>query len=358
MVAERDGLHAEGAEQVLGHGVAVDRLGQRLADVDVGEDRARPVDRHVVEVRGRRVVDLHGVDVLGPLQPVDVGPDAHEVDLAVGQGVGLGVAVDLAEDDRVEHGPLSPPLVVAGQRDRLGRRVDRRHLERAGGGERLGLPALVEGLRVIVGRRRVQRGEQALPVDEGRRERDDDLPIVGALGHALDLLVAGGGDDLEVAVLARQRLPLGLEVGFGDRRAVLPDRLRVQLVDDNFLRVGALEHRRGDVVHVDRRLSQGIDDEHARHDRPHHGGAVGQGAVELVQVEVHRKRVDRPDELPAGGEIGPVGGDDVVGARRSLRRRAAFLLRASTAAAGAEEQEAQHDGDSLTLGDLHGRTPW
>ena len=71
------------------------------------------------------------------------------------------------------------------------------------------------------------------------------------------------------------------------------------------------------------------------------------------------KRVDRPGQLPAVGEIGAVGLGDVVGALGGrLRRRQPSLLAAPAAAAGAQQQQqAQDDGDSLTLGDPHGANP-
>ena len=192
MVLERLGLDVEGAEQRLGDLVPVDGHPEGLADLQVLQDRARPVDRDVAELRPARLVDLDTGGALGPLELVHVGPDVEEVDLAVDEGVDLGVGRDGPVDDPVELGRISPPLVVADDRQGLGRLVEAPELERPGGGRDLADPALVEDLGVVVGRRRVERREQPLPVGVGLLEGDDDLMVVGALGHALDLLVAVG----------------------------------------------------------------------------------------------------------------------------------------------------------------------
>ena len=130
------------------------------------------------------------------LQVVDVRADVDEVDLAVGEGVDLRVEVDDAVDDPVEDRLVAPPLRVAGQRDRLRGLVDRLDLERAGGLQGLVDPARVEDVRVVVGRRRVQRAEQRLPVGVGVLEGDDRLLVAVALLDRCDLVVAGGEETL------------------------------------------------------------------------------------------------------------------------------------------------------------------
>src|SRR6185295_10097447 len=92
-----------------------------------------------------------------------------------------------------------------------------------------------DGLRRDV--RRVERGEQALPVDERRLERDGDRAAAVRRVDRLDLVVTGrrgGLAHVGVTELAGAglRLPLPDEVVRGDRRAVVPHRLLVYLVDD------------------------------------------------------------------------------------------------------------------------------
>src|SRR5262249_50630913 len=109
-----------------------------------------------------------------------------------------------------------------------------------------GLEALVAGdvaASLLLGPPRgLQAGEPTSPGPERRLEHDrDGLAVVGA-GDALDLVVAGAAHDRNVLVVAVERLPRVDEVVRADRRAVVPDRLRVQLVNHR-LRAGARDLR-------------------------------------------------------------------------------------------------------------------
>ena len=238
----------------------------------------------MLDVRGRE----------GPLELVHVGADVDEVDLAVDQGVDVGVGRDGPEHDPVELGPVAPPLVVPDDRQRLGRLVDGAELEGTAGDGDLAEPAFVVDLGIVVGRRRVQRREQPLPVGVGLLVGDDRLTVVGALHHALDLLVAVLRRDLVVGVGAVLGLPLGLDVGEAHGRAVAPDRLGVELVGDDLLRLRGGEVDRLHVVLVDRRHRLGVEDEDRRDERRHDVGGVAQGAVEVVVVQVGRDLGDGP----------------------------------------------------------------
>ena len=106
---------------IAARSIAIASAWRTLTSCRIG---AGAVDRDVPEVRSAGHADLGARDALGARVLVDVGADVHEVDLAVGERVDLRVGVDRAEDDRVELGRFAPPLLVAHERERLGRLVD------------------------------------------------------------------------------------------------------------------------------------------------------------------------------------------------------------------------------------------
>ena len=339
-----------GPSRVSGDHVAVDGHGQGLSDLLVLQDRARPVDGDVAELRAAGLVDRDAGGAGGPLQLVHVGADVEEVDLTVEKGVDVAVGRDRPEDDPVELGPVAPPVVVPDDGQGLGRLVDPAELERAGGHRDLADPALVVDLGVVVGRRRVQRREQSLPVDVGLLEGDDRLAVVGALHDALDLLVAVGRRDLVLGVGAALGLPLGLDVGRTDRRAVAPDGLGVELVGDDLLRLLGGELGRLQVVLLHEGGRLGVEGEHRRHQGRHDVAGVAQRPVDVVVVQVRRDLVEGPLHRAAVVDLVAGDGVDVVGRGRRPARLPAgalapFLLRSSAATAGHRDQtEGGHEG--------------
>ena len=126
--------------------------------------------------------------------------------------------------------------VVADEREAVGRLVGA-ELERAGRDrERLVqavVPALLDPLRVLLDDvRRNDAAEQAPPVGELLLEDDRDGLVAVRAGDRLDVLVAGGGGDVELLVGAVLRLPHQRKVLDVDGHAVGPLRLRLDLVGD------------------------------------------------------------------------------------------------------------------------------
>ena len=139
--------------------------------------------------------------------------------------------VNVIESSR---GVLAPPIRVARQHDSLCALSSVVTMNGPADGpgplswacvERLGCRRHARGSSIA--------GEHAAPLRERLGERHHGLPVVDAAGHRRDAVEAGGGGDLVRRVFAAMRVGLRRDVFPRDRRAVGPDRLRVDGVGDD-----------------------------------------------------------------------------------------------------------------------------
>ena len=112
-------------------------------------------------------------------------------------------------------------------------------------------------------------------------------------------------------VLAAQRVDLGRDVLPRDRRAVGPDRFRVDGVGDD-LRIGLGQFDTREVVGVQGGGAVGLDDECPRHRRLEHRRRFRAVAVDVQRVPVDRELAQREPEVAAVEQGGRVLRVDVV----------------------------------------------
>lgn len=271
---------------------------------------------------GGRAVGPVGLGGVAAGQGDPVGPgavDLREVELAGGQRGGAFGAGHRGEDEGVELGGAAPPARVAGQRGRARLLVDGAQPE-GPRGDLQGAPGpLVEALRGAGDLLGVKGAEEGAPVGVRPDEGDLDLQIRLAALDLLDPVVPGVARRPVRGVLAVQRPPLGDEVGGADLAAVAPDRLLVELVQDDLLGLPLDDLGLLQVVGVGHRPPLAVQHEQLGQDRP--GDPVGGGVrVGLEGVEGARHGVHRPPQHPAVLDLVAGGGRDVLpgGGRAAL----------------------------------------
>ncbi len=225
----------------------------------------------------------------------------------------------------------------ASLRTREGARVgvDALDAERPGRDGEFGACPVVEPVGVGGDRPRVQRAEQGFPVGVRLGERHLDLAGARSPRHVLDAVVAGVAGGPVRLVLAAERLPLGDEVGRGERLAVAPHRIRVQREHDRLPRLARGDLGGPQIVGVQLGSAVGVDGEQHGQDgaRDPVGDAV---RVELVGVQGLGQPVDGPGRPAAFGQLcAPGGGDRLGGARRP----AVAVLGAGAAGDGEQRHE-------------------
>ena len=365
MVSEhhRVGLDRQTGKVGLGDGRAVDALDNGLTDGLVRQVGRLGVEGEVAPLQRTGSTHVGVITLLGGLVTVLGDDGVGDVDLLVGERLGLGGILHLLERDGVELRLLAPPLVIALDGQGL------RSLIHLGGDERAGepvgvrlLPASVEDVRVGRALLRNDRTHGGGPVRIGVLEGDDDVGVLVTLLHRGDLVETVGGGRQELVVLTVAGLPHGLVVGVVDDSTGVPLGLRVEMQGDDLLAVLGVNLGRLDVVRVRLRGAVlGVVEVLGADEIPDRRREVGGVVVDLQRVPTGRQGTDRKTEGATVLDL--VTRLDVQGSQRRTRRRglvALVLVTAGLVLLSAASQGKRAHGQSSHCGRqglAHGKPP-
>ena len=341
VVAEhhRGGIDRQTGEVGTSDGLPVQALGDGLTDVLVLQRARLGVEGDVSPLRGTCLTQLAVVTFPGRFVGV-LGDDVvDDVDLLVREGLGHGGRVHGTERDGVELGLLTPPVGVSLEVQGLLGLVDAVQGERTGEPLRFELlPAVVErlgGADALLGHDAAPRGG---PVGVGGLVGDDDVGVLVALLHRLDLVETVRAGHLEVLVGTVVGLPGGLVVGVVDGAPGVPPGLRVEVQGDDLLAAIGLHVVGLQVVGVGLGGAVLGDVEVVRPDETHDGGAeIHRVTVDVQGVPRRRQGLDgEPDsatvlDLVTGLDVEVLQWSGFAGRSPALARiRVALVLLATT----------------------------